>query len=145
MRREDNESIDYLLTNTFVEDFNLTLIAILLYLDMAWVVTTLNNKVESELDQLPADLRAKFLHIVELLESFGPQNVREPYVKKIKFKDYPLWEIRMKGKSGIGRAIYITASGQRIIVLHAFVKKTQKTPKNALHTVERRLKEEWPL
>lgn len=39
-----------------------------------------------------------------------------------------LWEMRLTGKTGIARSIYITASGQRIVVLRTFVKKTQKTP-----------------
>ena len=43
-----------------------------------------------------------------MLEEFGPQNIREPYVKPLKVKKANLWEIRMKGKSGIARAIYIT-------------------------------------
>ena len=38
----------------------------------------------------------------------------------------------MKGRDGIARAIYVTAQGERVIVLHAFVKKTQKTPQRAL-------------
>jgi len=47
----------------------------------------------------------------------------------------------MKAQPGIARAIYITAKGQRIIVLHAFVKKTQKTPRAALEVARQRQKE----
>ena len=52
-----------------------------------------------------------------------------------------LWEIRMSGKDGIARAIYVKASGQRLVVVHAFQKKTQKTPKTALETARKRAKE----
>ena len=52
-----------------------------------------------------------------------------------------LWEIRMSGKDGIARAIYVKASGQRLVVVHAFQKKTQKTPKTALEIARKRAKE----
>ena len=71
----------------------------------------------------------KFRHIVELIQSKGLDRVREPYVKHLEGK---LWEMRLTGRDGIARAIYVTASGRRVVVLHAFVKKTQKTPQRAL-------------
>jgi len=96
---------------------------------MNWLVETLNEAVDSELEMLAPPFKAKFLHIAEMLESLGPHQVREPYVKHLEGK---LWEIRMKARPGIARAIYITATEQRIIVLHAFVKKTQKHPEPLL-------------
>ena len=105
---------------------------------MNWEVTTLNPKVDKELGALDAGLKAKFLHIAEMLESFGPEQVKEPYCKPLGNK---LWEIRMKGRMGIARAIYVTIKNRKIVVLHAFVKKTQKTPKSAINTALKRLKE----
>ena len=105
---------------------------------MAWRVETLGPKVDAELDALPADMRAKFIHIAELLETFGPFQVREPYMKPLGNK---LFEIRMKGKDGIARAIYIAATGQRLVVLHAFLKKTAKTPRSAIRIALERAKE----
>jgi len=64
---------------------------------MSWHVE-ITEEAEAELDTLPADMRAHFLHIAGLLEAFGPQKVREPHVKPLEGK---LWEIRMKGKDGI--------------------------------------------
>jgi phage-related protein len=52
-----------------------------------------------------------------------------------------LWEMRLSGKEGIGRAIYTAAAGRRLVVLHAFVKKTQKTPRSAIDLALKRLKE----
>jgi phage-related protein len=52
-----------------------------------------------------------------------------------------IWEMRMKGRDGIARAIYVTAKGERVVVLHAFVKKTQKTPQRALEIARERAKE----
>jgi len=94
--------------------------------------------VDEELDALPKGLRAKFLHIAEMLEEFGPFQVREPYVKPLGDK---LFEIRMKSEEGIARAIYKPASGQRLVVLHAFLKKTAKTPPSAFRTAWKRAKE----
>jgi len=105
---------------------------------MNWSVETLNEAVDAELEMLDPSFKAKFLHIAEMLESLGPHKVREPYIKHLENK---LWEIRMKARSGIARAIYITARGQRIVVLHAFVKKTQKTPRAALEVARQRQKE----
>jgi phage-related protein len=108
---------------------------------MSWTVEVLNKIVQKELESLPKDLRAKFLYIAEMLEEFGPQNVGGPFVKPLKLKKSSLWEMRMKGKSGIARAIYVTIKKERIVVLHAFIKKTQKTPQKALDIAIKRLTE----
>ena len=63
---------------------------------------------------------------------------RQPYVKHLEGK---LWEMRMKGKDGIARSIYVAATGQRVVILHSFMKKTQKTPQSALETARTRAKE----
>jgi phage-related protein len=47
----------------------------------------------------------------------------------------------MKGKSGIARALYVAAAGRRIVVVHAFVKKTQTTPRREIITALKRAKE----
>jgi phage-related protein len=103
-----------------------------------WRFELLDHRVERELDALAQDVRARFLRIAELLEQHGPTGVREPYVKHLEGK---LWEMRMKGKDGIARAIYLTAKGERVVVLHVFVKKTQKTPAKALEIARERAKE----
>lgn len=64
---------------------------------ICWTVETLDRRVDEELDALPADMRDRFVRIARLLEDFGPQHVREPYVKPLVGK---LWEMRMKGKDG---------------------------------------------
>ena len=105
---------------------------------MTWTVETLNDVVDDELAALPADQRAKFIRIAELIEAKGLEQVREPYVKHLQG---PLWEIRMKGRDGISRALYVTASGRRVVVLRVFVKKTQKTPRREITLALRRAKE----
>jgi phage-related protein len=105
---------------------------------VSWRVEILDRRAERELDELAADVRQRFLRIAELIERHGPAGVHEPYVKHL---DGKLWEMRMKGKDGIARAIYITAHGERVVVLHAFVKRTQKTPQRALEIARERAKE----
>jgi len=105
---------------------------------MSWIVEFLDKDVEAALDALPADMRAHFLHIVNLIQSEGLERVREPYIKHLEAK---LWEMRLKGRSGIARAIYVTAIGKRIVVVHVFTKKTQKTPRHEIETALKRAKE----
>ena len=90
-----------------------------------------------ELDALDQDLRQRFLRIAELIEQHGIAAMHEPHVKHLEGK---LWEMRMKGRDGIARAIYVTAAGERVVV-HVFVKKTQKTPAGALEIARTRAKE----
>lgn len=106
-----------------------------------WTVETLNRVVDAELEALPADLRARFVHISRLLEEFGLERVREPHVKHLRG---PLWEMRLKGQDGIARAIYVTASGSRVVVVRAFVKKTQQTPRREIELAMQRVKEIQP-
>lgn len=105
---------------------------------MTWKVELLNEAVEAELLALPNDMQARFIHIAELLETFGPQRVGMPHIRPLERK---LWEMRMTGKAGIGRGIYVAAHGKRLVVLHFFIKKTQKTPRQALEIAQARMKE----
>ena len=85
---------------------------------------------------LPADMRARFLHIAEMLEDFGPQRVGLPHIRPLESK---LWEMRMKGRDGIARAVYAAVQDRRLLVLHVFVKKTQTTPRAAIAMALKRL------
>ncbi len=105
---------------------------------MSWTVETLNAVVDAELEALPADMRARFSHISRLVEEFGLQRVGEPHVKHLRG---PLWEMRMRGKDGTSRAIYVTATGQRVLVVRVFVKKSQKTPKREIELALTRARE----
>ena len=108
---------------------------------MKWRVEILNQSVLEEIDALPLDLRAKLDHIVRMIEELGLHQVREPYIKPLRDK---LWEMRIKGRDGIARAIYVTVKERRIVILHAFRKKIRKTPKAAIRTALSRMKELKP-
>jgi phage-related protein len=101
-------------------------------------VEILDKRVMRELDMLSQDVRQRFLRVAELIQQHGVSAIREPHVKHLEGK---LWEMRMKGKDGIARAIYVTAAAERVVVVHVFVKKMQKTPLQALKIARERAKE----
>ena len=68
----------------------------------------------------------------------GLPSVREPHARHIRG---PIWEIRLKGKAGIARALYVAATGQRVVIVRAFVKKTEKTPAGEIERALERAKE----
>lgn len=99
---------------------------------------TLNEVVDEELNALSADMLARFYDIGRLIEEFGLDRVREPHVKHIRGV---LWEMRLRGKDGISRALYVTAIGQRVVVVRVFIKKTEKTPNREIELALTRAKE----
>lgn len=105
---------------------------------MNWTVEFLDEDVRAALFALPRDIRARFERIVHMIEAHGLEQMREPYVKHL---ESPVWEMRMKGKDGIARAAYVTATGRRVVVVHVFQKKTQKTPRREIEIALRRAKE----
>ncbi len=105
---------------------------------MTWVVELLDDRVQDELEELPVDMKARFRRIVELIQTYGLERVREPHVKHLAGR---LWEMRMKGRDGISRAIYVTARGSRVVVVRVFVKKTQNTPQREIEIALARARE----
>ncbi|MBM3242373.1 type II toxin-antitoxin system RelE/ParE family toxin [Candidatus Poribacteria bacterium] len=103
-----------------------------------WKVEFLNQSVVAEFKALPKEMQANYLHVIGMIERNGPQAVGMPFIKPLGNK---LWEIRFKGKSGIARAIYVTTKRKRLVVVHIFIKKTQKTPKRAIDLALKRVKE----
>lgn len=98
----------------------------------------LTEEAAEELQDLPADQRAKFNFIRRLIEQLGIEKIRQPHVDHI---SGDIWEMRMKGASGISRALYVTRSGERIVVVRVFVKKTQKTPNREVQLAKLRAKD----
>lgn len=70
-----------------------------------------------------------------MLEEFGPEGVGMPHVRPLVEK---LWEMRLRGRAGITRAIYIEVVGRRLVVVRVFVKKTQATPRREIELALRR-------
>ena len=74
----------------------------------------------------------------EIIEEHGLDALPRDAVDHLEDK---LWELRLTGKSGISRAIYVTAHGQRVVIVRVFVKKTQKTPSRELRLARERAKD----
>jgi len=105
---------------------------------VAWRVEVLNETVVAEIATLSADMQARFIRLAERIAQAGLESLSEPHVKHLEGK---LWELRLAGRDGIARALYVTAIGRRVVVVRAFVKKTQKTPRAEIELALRRAKE----
>jgi phage-related protein len=105
---------------------------------VTWSFVFVNTEAQAELDALPLHVRASFERIVRLVQAFGLERVHEPYIKHI---DGPIWEMRLRGRDGIARALYVTATGRRVVILRVFTKKTQKTPRREIELARRRAEE----
>ena len=73
---------------------------------MVWIVESLDETVDEELQALPADMRARLARGCELIASVGLERVGAPHVKHLRG---PLWEMRMSGRAGISRALYVAS------------------------------------
>ncbi|MCZ8374676.1 MAG: type II toxin-antitoxin system RelE/ParE family toxin [Beijerinckiaceae bacterium] len=100
-----------------------------------WKIEVLNDVVMAELSALPSDQIARFLRIGDLIQAVGLERVGEPHVKHI---EGPLWEMRMKGRDGISRALYVVAKPKRVVVVRVFAKKTQKTSRREIELALKR-------
>jgi len=104
---------------------------------MAFDVSYFHERVLNEIQSWPVDVLADYARLIELLTEHGP-SLRMPHSRA--FGD-GLFEVRPRGRSGIGRAFYCFLLGKRVVVLHAFIKKTQQTPDKELNLARKRLKE----
>ncbi len=92
--------------------------------------------VQEYLDSLPAEEAARLRFDLDLLESLGLR-LGAPYIRSIRGK---LWELRTRGRAQ-HRVLYFAASGRRLVLLHAFTKKTVKTPDSEIDAALRRLRD----
>jgi len=104
---------------------------------MEWEIVYYNEAVRLWVDSLPVGIRAYYARITEAMRQYGP-NLGMPYTRAMGDE---LFEIRARGKEGIARIFYCTVVRGKIMILHGFVKKTDKTPRRELTTARRRLTE----
>jgi len=103
---------------------------------MSWTIDFYNG-VEDAIVSMPPKIQARMLRLLELMEEHGA-NLGAPHTAPM---GDGLFEIRAKAKEGIGRAFFCYMKGEHIHILHAFVKKTQKTPKREFDLAIERMKE----
>jgi len=77
---------------------------------------------------LPEKHQSKVYREIDLLESFGT-NLSFPHTSKLEGDKYKkLWELRIKSGSDISRIFYFAYIDNTFVLLHGFVKKSNKTP-----------------
>jgi phage-related protein len=107
------------------------------FVNMNYTIEYFHKRVKAEIESWPDGILADFARIVELLMEFGP-HLRMPHSRAM---GDGLFELRSRGREGVGRAFYCFVIDQRIVILNAFVKKTQETPMQELRTARKRMKE----
>ncbi len=104
---------------------------------MSYSIHYYSVSVQNVLLGLPATLQARYIGLTDRMRVVGA-NLGEPHTKAM---GDGLFELRLMGAEGIARVMYCTLSGRRIVMLHGFIKKTQKTPRAELEIAIRRMKE----
>ncbi|MBU0561743.1 MAG: type II toxin-antitoxin system RelE/ParE family toxin [Bacteroidetes bacterium] len=104
---------------------------------MKWSIEYYSDEVEKKILSLPNGLLARYLRLTDLILEFG-SNLGMPHTR---FLGEGLIELRIKSKEGIARVFYCTLIGKKIVMLHLFIKKSNKTPKKEIQTAKNRMKE----
>lgn len=104
---------------------------------MNWTIIYYDNSVQEEILAMPPGFLGRYLRYSDRMEVYGP-DLGMPHTRAM---GDGLFELRLKAAEGIARVLYCTVVGRKIVMLHQFVKKTDKTPLRELETARRRLKE----
>ena len=104
---------------------------------MDYVIEYYSEEVQKDILALPDTLAARYIVLTRRMVAVGA-NLGPPHTDA--FGD-GLFELRLKGAEGIARVFYCTPVGRRVVVLHSFVKKSQKTPVRDLELARNRMKE----
>ena len=104
---------------------------------MNWTITYYSDTIQAEILAMPAGFLARFLRYSDRMETYGP-DLGMPHTRAM---GNGLFELRLKASEGIARLFYCTMVGKKIVILHQFTKKTDKTPTRDISTAKRRMKE----
>lgn len=104
---------------------------------MAWQIRYHDERLQDAVLALPAGLLARYLHLTDRMIEYGP----DPGMPHTRAMGSGLFELRLKSQEGIGRVFYCTLVGRKIVMLHQFVKKTDRTPPKELAVARKRMKE----
>lgn len=109
---------------------------------MKWQILYFDVNVQEAISSWPVGMRAYYARITERMMLYGP-NLGMPFTRAM---GRGLFEIRVRSKEGISRAFFCTIADRRIVILHAYVKKSQKTPSKELKLAREKMavvKETW--
>jgi phage-related protein len=104
---------------------------------MDWQIVYYGVGVQEAILAFPPGLQARYVHLTQRMLAFGP-DLGMPHTRAM---GKGLFELRLKSKEGIGRVFFCTRPAQRILMLHAFVKKSAKTPAKELKVARELTKE----
>ena len=104
---------------------------------MNWKIEYFSDTVQREILALPSGLLARYIHLTDRMIGFGP-NLGAPHTRAM---NKGLFELRLKAAEGIARVFFCTVIGRKIVVLHQFVKKSEKTPNREIRIARSRMKE----
>lgn len=104
---------------------------------MKWTITYYSEALQNDITEMPKGFLAKYLRYTDRMEIYGP-NLGMPHTEAM---GDGLFELRLKSDEGIARVFYCTLIGRKIVMLHQFIKKTNKTPRNELSIARKRMKE----
>ncbi|HEY0296005.1 MAG TPA: type II toxin-antitoxin system RelE/ParE family toxin [Bordetella sp.] len=104
---------------------------------MPYTISYYSDAFALEILALPPTLLAHYLNLTDRMVHAGP-NLGPPHTEAF---GNGLFQLRLKRAEGISRVFYCTLAGQRIVMLHGFIKKTKKTPPAERRIAEARLKE----
>ena len=104
---------------------------------MTWTISFYSDRIETEILDLSAGFVARFIRYAERMQTYGP-DLGMPHTRAM---GSGLYELRIKSMEGIARVFYCTVVDRRIVFLHQFVKKTERTPSNELHIARQRMTE----
>ncbi|MEK6633482.1 MAG: type II toxin-antitoxin system RelE/ParE family toxin [Nitrospirota bacterium] len=104
---------------------------------MDYTIVYYSEEVQERILELPDTLAARYIVLTRRMLSLGP-NLGVPHTKAF---GSGLFELRLKGAEGIARVFFCTLVGRKIVMLHSFVKKSDKTPLREREVAEVRMKE----
>ena len=104
---------------------------------MRWDIRYHDEKLQAQVLALPAGILARYIHCTDRMVTFGPE-LGMPHTRAM---SGGLFELRLKSREGIARIFYCTVVDRKIIMLHQFIKKTEKTPPEELRIARERIKE----
>jgi len=104
---------------------------------MSYSILYYSEQVQEAIMNLPDTLQARYIGLTKRMIEHGP-NLGLPHTGAF---GGGLFELRLKGAEGIARVFFCTMVEQEIVMLHSFIKKTQKTPEKELKVAKARMKE----
>ena len=104
---------------------------------MVYSITYYSREVQEDILNLPVTLQARYIALTDRMIEYGP-NLGLPHTDAF---GGGLFELRLKGAEGIARVFFCTMVEQEIVMIHSFIKKTQKTPEKELKLAKKRIKE----